>query len=132
MNFGEGEGVLLKDITVKPELKNIDYLFHDPEKFRATAAGESYEDLFKRVEDFLEQEIYPKETECENILICCHGGIIRAFLAFLKKLELNQFWNNHQPNCSVNIIEIREHSLHILEEHKIYYTLPKEKEGTIL
>ncbi len=132
MNFGEGEGVLLKDISVKPELKNIDYLFHDPCKYQATEVGESYEALFARVEDFLETEIYPKESTHESILICCHGGIIRAFLAFLKKLELSEFWNNHQPNCSVNIIEIKNHSLHILEEHKIYYNLPKEKEGTIL
>ena len=132
MNFGEGEGVLLKDISIKPDLKNIDYLFNDPEKYHATEAGESYEALFSRVEDFLEQEIYPKEMQYDRILVCCHGGIIRAFLAFLKKLELNQFWNNHQPNCSVNIIEIQNHSLHILEEHKIYYALPKEKEGAIL
>lgn len=132
MNFGEGEGVLLKDIDVKPELANIDALFHNPPAYRATSVGESYEALFARVESFLEQEIYPKEGQYENILVCCHGGIIRAFLAFLKKLELSEFWNNHQPNCSVNIIEIKNHSLHILEEHKIYYTLPEEKKESIL
>ena len=132
MNFGEGEGILLKDISIKPEYENIDYLFHDPEKYVATEFGESYEALFQRVKDFLEQEIYPKENTYENVLVCCHGGIIRAFLAFLKKLELSQFWNNHQPNCSVNIIEIKDHSLHILEEHKIYYSISKEKEDAIL
>lgn len=132
MNFGEGEGILLKDISIKPEYQNIDYLFHDPEKYVATKMGESYEALFARVKDFLEQEIYPKENTYENVLVCCHGGIIRAFLAFLKKLELSQFWNNHQPNCSVNIIEIKNHSLHILEEHKIYYSISKEKEDAIL
>ena len=132
MNFGEGEGILLKDISIKPEYQNIDYLFHDPEKYVATEFGESYEALFQRVKDFLEQEIYPKENTYENVLVCCHGGIIRAFLAFLKKLELSQFWNNHQPNCSVNIIEIKDHSLHILEEHKIYYSISKEKEDAIL
>ena len=132
MNFGEGEGILLKDISIKPEYQNIDYLFHDPEKYVATEFGESYEALFQRVKDFLEQEIYPKENSYKNVLVCCHGGIIRAFLAFLKKLELSQFWNNHQPNCSVNIIEIKDHSLHILEEHKIYYSISKEKEDAIL
>lgn len=132
MNFAEGEGVLLKDISVKPELSNIDALFHNPPAYRASSIGESYEALFQRVEDFLEQEIYPKEGQYENILVCCHGGIIRAFLAFLKKLELSEFWNNHQPNCSVNIIEIKDHSLRILEEHKIYYTLPEEKKESIL
>lgn len=65
MNFGEGEGVLLKDVSIKPVLKNIDYLFNDPEKYHATEAGESYEALFSRVEDFLEQEIF---------LCNCHGG----------------------------------------------------------
>ena len=132
MNFGEGEGILLKDISIKPEYENIDYLFHDPEKYVATEVGESYEALFQRVKDFLEQEIYPKENTYKNVLVCCHGGIIRAFLSFLKKLQLSQFWNNHQPNCRVNIIEIKDHSLHILEEHKIYYSISKEKEDAIL
>ena len=132
MNFAEGEGVLLKDISVKPELSNIDALFHNPNAYCATEHGESYEALFARVEDFLEHEIYPKEDSHKQILICCHGGIIRAFLAFMKKLDLSQFWNNHQPNCSVNIIEIKNHSLHILEEHKLYYTLSEEKKGSIL
>lgn len=132
MNFGEGEGVRLKDITVKPELANINALFNDPKNYHATAQGESYEALFARVQDFLEHEIYPKEAVYHNVLVCCHGGIIRAFLAFMKKLDLEQFWNNHQPNCSVNIIEIKHHSLHIVEEHKLYYTLPEEKKGSIL
>lgn len=132
MNFAEGEGHPLSELSTNPDLKNIDYLFHDPEKYVPTELGESYEDLFRRVENFLEEEIYPKEMTHENILICCHGGIIRAFLAFLKKLELSEFWNNHQPNCSVNIIEIENHSLHILKEHKIYYTLAPEKEDSIL
>ncbi len=132
MSFAEGEGVPLPDISVKPEYENIHYLFHQPEKYQATEHGESYEALFARVEHFLAEEIYPKEAVYENVLICCHGGIIRAFLALLKKLELTQFWNNHQPNCSVNILEIKNHNLHIIEEHKTYYQLPKEKEGAIL
>lgn len=132
MNFGEGEGVRLKDIDDNPKYKNIQALFQNPGAYNATEKGESYEALFARVDDFLKNEIYPKEGQCENILICCHGGIIRAFLAFLKKLEIGQFWNNHQPNCSVNIFEIRQHKLHIIEEHKIYYSLAKEKEDSIL
>lgn len=132
MNFGEGEGVLLSDISVKPELKNIDYLFHDPKRYRATEKGESYETLLARVENFLNQELAPKEALYDNVLVCAHGGIIRAFLAFLKKLDLDQFWNNHQPNCSVNILKLQDGSLKILEEHKIYYELPEEKKGAIL
>ena len=80
----------------------------------------------------MENELYAHENDYENVLVCCHGGIIRAFLAFMKKLELGKFWDNHQPNCSVNIIEIKNHKLQILEEHRIYYELPEEKKGTIL
>lgn len=132
MSFAEGEGVPLADISVKPEYANIDALFHDPKAYRATEIGESYEALFERVRDFLEQELYPKERQYDRVLLCCHGGIIRAFLAFMKKLDLDQFWNNHQPNCSVNIIDVKEGQLHIIEEHKIYYTMPEERKGTIL
>ncbi|MCI5621344.1 MAG: histidine phosphatase family protein [Lachnospiraceae bacterium] len=132
MNFAEGEGIPLKQISEDPQYKNIDYLFHDPEKYHATEKGEDYADLFARVSDFLENELYAHENDYENVLVCCHGGIIRAFLAFMKKLELGKFWDNHQPNCSVNIIEIKNHKLQILEEHRIYYELPEEKKGTIL
>lgn len=132
MHFAEGEGVPLADISVKPEYANIDALFHNPKMYRATALGESYEALFARVDDFMEHEIYPREGQYENVLLCCHGGIIRAFLAFLKKLDLDEFWNNHQPNCSVNIIEVKDRQINIIEEHKIYYTLPEERKGAIL
>lgn len=132
MNFAEGEGVLLKDISVKPEYQNIHNLFHAPEKYRATEQGEDYEVLFQRVESFLWEELAPHERDYERVLVCCHGGIIRAFLAFMKKLRLSEFWDNHQPNCSVNIIELKDGQLDILQEHRLYYELPEDRKGTIL
>ena len=132
MNFGEGEGQKLADLSWNPALKNIDALFHAPEQYRATEQGESYEALLGRVEDFLKHEILPLEEKMKRVLICCHGGIIRAFLAYIKGLEIKDFWNSHQPNCSVNILEVKNQKIRILEEHKIYYTLPEEKKGSIL
>ena len=132
MNFGEGEGQKLADLSWNPALKNIDALFHAPEQYRATEQGESYEALLGRVEDFLKHEIFPLEEKMKRVLICCHGGIIRAFLAYIKGLEIKDFWNSHQPNCSVNILEVKNQKIRILEEHKIYYTLPEEKKGSIL
>lgn len=132
MNFGEGEGQKLADLSWNPVLKNIDALFHAPEQYRATEQGESYEALLGRVEDFLKHEILPLEEKMKRVLICCHGGIIRAFLAYIKGLEIKDFWNSHQPNCSVNILEVKNQKIRILEEHKIYYTLPEEKKGSIL
>ena len=120
MNFGEGEGQKLADLSWNPALKNIDALFHAPEQYRATEQGESYE------------AILPLEEKMKRVLICCHGGIIRAFLAYIKGLEIKDFWNSHQPNCSVNILEVKNQKIRILEEHKIYYTLPEEKKGSIL
>ena len=113
-------------------VKNIDALFHAPEQYRATEQGESYEALLARVEDFLKHEIFPLEEKMKRVLICCHGGIIRAFLAYIKGLEIKDFWNSHQPNCSVNILEVKNQKIRILEEHKIYCTLPEEKKGSIL
>ena len=122
----------LADLSWNPALKNIDALFHAPEQYRATEQGESYEALLARVEDFLKHEILPLEEKMKRVLICCHGGIIRAFLAYIKGLEIKDFWNSHQPNCSVNILEVKNQKIRILEEHKIYYTLPEEKKGSIL
>lgn len=63
MNFGEGEGQKLADLSWNPALKNIDALFHAPEQYRATEQGESYEALLARVEDFLKHEIFPLEEK---------------------------------------------------------------------
>lgn len=132
MNFGEGEGVLIKELPIRPEYANIDAVFHHPSQYRATENSESFESLLARVQDFLENELIPLERKYDKILVSCHGGVIRAFIAVIKKLHIDHFWDSHQPNCCVNILEIKNQSVHILEEHKLYYTLPEEKKGSIL
>lgn len=132
MSFAEGEGVPLERLNTDPTYENIRKLFQSPTEYIASPKGENYEDLFKRVNDFLTNELLPLEGTCDNVLVCCHGGIIRAFLCFMKKLPVEEFWNNHQPNCSVNIIQIKDQQISILEEHKVYYELPKEKKDSIL
>lgn len=49
--------------------------------------GESFMDLADRVEDFI-KDLKQKEQHT-NVLIFCHGGVIRAFNSLINKLDIN-------------------------------------------
>lgn len=85
MNFGQWEGKSWEDIYSSPEGKEWfqDYLYNK------CPQGESFQDLIKRVADFL-KEI--KKTE-GPILIVNHAGVIRAALAILGLAELEEVFD---------------------------------------
>ena len=78
MNFGKAEGMLIKDINEKPENQNLKYCFTIPSKYQAKDGAESYEHIMARAKDFLANELRPLEHTYENVLVVCHGALIRA------------------------------------------------------
>lgn len=119
--FGKCESMLIRDIHEKEENRNIRYCFTEPEKYVAKDGAESYEEILARANDFLENEIKPLEGECENVLVVCHGAMIRAFLLAVNGWELNRFWEIHQPNCCINQLKLEDGKFAISYIEKIYY-----------
>lgn len=123
MHFGDYEGKHLD--TLADHDMNVRYCFTIPSKFVPTGDGETFEQVYARMLDFFEQEVFPLEGKCENILIVCHGALTRTVLTYFKGMELDEFWSIRQPNCSVNLLSLKEGIITVVKENMLYYEQTK-------
>lgn len=121
MCFGRYEGMLLKEIRTYDQ--NILNCFSNPAEYMADSTGENYSDVFARTDEFLQQELLPLEqnSAMQNILVLCHGTIIRAFLARFNGISIEHFWDMRQPNCSINKVELKDGVFRSIQEQILYY-----------
>lgn len=73
-----------------------------PEVFGAPKSVETIESLVQRSSSFL-QELESKGYE--NVLIVCHGGIIRALCGYLEDKENGILWRPKPHNCEIRVYE---------------------------
>lgn len=73
MCFGKYEGLKLS--LLKEYDENIVNCFSHPARYIPDETGESYEELFARIDDFMKRELLPLEQneELQNVLVLCHG-----------------------------------------------------------
>ena len=121
MAFGKGESLFIKDIKEKPEHANLKNCFSAPSKYIAKDGAESYEEILARAKDFLGNEIKPLEGTCKNVLVVCHGAMIRALLLSVNGWDIDRYWEIHQPNCCMNLLTLQEGQFEIAYKEKIYY-----------
>ncbi len=132
MCFGKYEGQYLKECRVYD--KNIELCFSKPSLYVPDPTGESYEALFSRIDEFTDQELLPLEHDSavRNVLVICHGTVIRAFLRRIRGLSLDDFWHVRQPNCSINHFTLTGGVFHVVEENILYYDSEEVKNRFIL
>lgn len=121
MCFGKYEGMKLSDI--KNSDQNIIECFSCPSRFIPDETGESYGEVFDRVDDFMKHELLPLEQnpDLKNILVLCHGTVIRAFLTRINNTALDDFWKMKQPNCCINKVELKDGVFTSIQENILYY-----------
>jgi len=124
MSFGEGEGESLPEIHAHPEMKLHNFI-HNPGEYTPPAAGETFEELYNRCKNFIEEVILPAENKYDTMLIVGHGALIRGFIHNINNRPSSDFWIVTHKNCSVTIADCTDGKLSLLEEAKIYY---QEKE----
>ncbi|MBQ0001598.1 MAG: histidine phosphatase family protein [Clostridiales bacterium] len=73
-----------------------------PEIFPAPKSVETISSMVKRSSDFL-KEIENKDYE--NLLIVCHGGIIRALCGYLEDAPKGIKWRPKPHNCEIRVYE---------------------------
>lgn len=73
-----------------------------PEIFPAPATVETLDSLRKRSAEFL-REIEKKEYE--NVLISCHGGIMRALTGYMRDKKNGIVWRPKPHNCEIRVFE---------------------------
>lgn len=127
MSFGKYEGIIIRELRTNPEYTEINKCFDDPLHYIREEGAESYEEVFARIKSFFTDTILPLEQTCENILMVSHGALIRACISIIKNQSLEEYWSIHQQNCSINIVEVREHVFTILEENRLYYDYQERK-----
>ena len=99
----------------------IENCFTIPSKYQAKDGAESYEHIMARAKDFLEDELRPLEHTYENVLVVCHGALIRALLLNVLGWDIDRYWEIHQPNCCMNLVTLKDGKFNLAYMEKIYY-----------
>ncbi len=131
MGFGKCESMLIRDIKENDENINIRRCFTAPSQYIAKDGAESYEEILARAKDFLENEIKPLEGKYENVLVVCHGAMIRALLLAVNGWDIDRYWEIHQPNCCMNRLTLEDGEFAISYIEKIYYEADVTAKGIL-
>lgn len=102
MSFGLWEGMERSALEAQyPEA--LENFFRSPHLYRPVE-GESFEDVFHRVERTLMDLLH--HSQGEHILVVTHTVVIKAIYAILKNLPLSELWNlPYIYDTSLTIIE---------------------------
>ena len=116
--FGEGEGHTYEEIKTNDYFKNLRNWFLAPENYVAEKGAESYEEFFGRIDSFLETirtiekegfaDESGNESSVENVLIVCHGGVVRGLLKQMLGWSTADFAKTRIPNCGLNLCKLTD------------------------
>lgn len=73
-----------------------------PEVFPPPATVESIPSMVKRSSSFLKEL---EQKDYENVLISCHGGIIRSLCGYLEDRKKKIAWRPKPHNCEIRVYE---------------------------
>lgn len=123
IHFGKYEGAGFDTAKQDPE-HPLYCFFCRPEQYVPPKGAESFQETMARAEAFLQEQILPLEGCCENILIVAHGAFNRSLLSVAGSIPIENFWRIVLPNCAASILSLKDGSLQILEESRVYYGEP--------
>lgn len=112
LGFGLWEGMELE--TIQAIYPNEYYLYRNKPNKYEPIEGETFKDLFKRVNAFL-YEI--TAIDAENVLIVTHGVTIKAIITIIKGLTIDEF--SELPvftGTALNICEVRGDVMELILE----------------
>lgn len=120
INFGELEGSVFKSDSGTIVNEQMDCFFNRPQEFQRPAGGENISDILKRTRDFWEEKIHDPALADKTILISSHGCAVRALLQNVYQ-DRENFWHGKvPPNCSINLVEVKNGQARFLEEDRVY------------
>lgn len=115
-------GISKEDVIIDPRIIEVDFGKYEcskytmmgpamtcywalPEVFPAPKTVEPIASMVRRSSEFL------KELEgkgYENVLVTCHGGIIRALCGYLEDRPKGIKWRPKPHNCEIRVYEIKD------------------------
>jgi len=120
MCFGDGEGADIPEAKNNPENPLYNFL-KCPEGYVPPCNGETFEEMYARSKDFIENVLLMAEEKYENVLVVAHGALNRSILSQVGNIPLKDFWKIQLRNCCVSEIQLKEGCFTITEESRIYY-----------
>ena len=120
IDFGVLEGTQFKDAQGKIVSHEMEIFFTDPLKFKRPENGEDISDILKRTGDFWREKTTDPELTDKTVLVSSHGCAVRALLQNIYQ-DHEHFWHVCvPPNCSINLVEVKDGKAWLLEEDKVY------------
>ena len=121
MSFAEWEGKhCSKERWEVPD--SFQKFFDDPANFEPAPEGESFAQVKKRTDEFLQWLYNKKEFEDCNVLITTHGAALAGLINNIKGESLEKYWGvGVHKNCAVTEVEVKDQIPTILTENKVYY-----------
>lgn len=99
MSFGIFEGT--SNVLEQKELP-IRVIFEDPANYKEAFEGaESWEDLYARTGEFLNQVVDPLLEQGKDILIVGHGAMNLSIINQVWNIPLKDFWSTGIENCKL-------------------------------
>ena len=122
ISFGEYEGLCFGKENFNIPDKNFGYFFDAPRDYIAPKGGENFQAVIERTGSFLAELYENVENQDKTILISTHGCALKAMLAYMSGVNVEQFWGEGvHPNCAVTIVDVKHGKPEIIEEGKIFY-----------
>ena len=140
--FGEAEGHRGRGENGQP-LPIVEDFYRRPGIYVPPAGGESVRELCRRTWDFLEDITARPDLEDKSVFIGSHGAAKKSMLLWLRyvasdlhmseeQVPYDRLWEGGlSPNCGVTIAEVIRGEARILEEDRVYASLPGAKPLTV-
>lgn len=121
IDFGDLEGTRFKDEQGNILNEQMRLFFENPPLFERPRDGEDIYDIVKRTKEFWREITTDPSLADKTVLVSSHGCAVRALLQNVYQGDLKDFWHGSvPPNCSVNIVEVKDGHAYLLEEDKVY------------
>ena len=120
IDFGVLEGTQFKDAQGKIVSREMGIFFEDPLNFKRPENGENISDILKRTREFWIEKTTDPALADKTVLVSSHGCAVRALLQNIYQ-DPAHFWHGCvPPNCSINLVEVKDGKIRLLEEDKVY------------
>ena len=121
IDFGVLEGTQFKDAQGKIVSREMEIFFEDPLNFKRPENGENISDILKRTREFWIEKTTDPALADKTVLVSSHGCAVRALLQNIYQ-DPAHFWHGCvPPNCSINLVEVKDGKPEIIKENIIYY-----------
>lgn len=122
ISFGEYEGLCYgKENFSIPDRDFLNF-FEKPQEYQTPPQGESFQEVLERTGSFLQELKEKEEYWDKTILLSTHGCALKALLANVQDLSLEEFWGEGvHKNCAVSLVIIDDQGAIVAENGRLYY-----------